>query len=187
MRGLPIYDAHTPVDVKDERAPAARRRFPLLLAPSSPRLPPRQSCRTSEEISAATAHRQRRVLFSTIVGYSAFYFVRKNLSVAMPGLQTDLGISKGDPAVLTLHGVLYGVSKFANGFLGDRTNARVFMAARLVLSAIANVFFGLSSAVVTLGLILDAQRLGAGDGVSPVRGLMAHWFSPKELATKFSI
>ena len=72
----------------------------------------------------------------------------------MPGLGKDLGIGKADLGLfLTLHGVLYGVSKFANGFLGDRTNARTFMATGLILSAIVNVCFGFSSAVVTLGLL----------------------------------
>jgi OPA family glycerol-3-phosphate transporter-like MFS transporter/OPA family sugar phosphate sensor protein UhpC-like MFS transporter len=178
----------TPVDVKDERAPAARRRFPLLLRAFEPAPAAETILQDPEEISAQYRAWQRRVLFSTIVGYSAFYFVRKNLSVAMPGLQTDLGISKGDLGLfLTLHGVLYGVSKFANGFLGDRTNARVFMAAGLVLSAIANVFFGLSSAVVTLGLIWMLNGWVQGMGFPPCARLMAHWFSPKELATKFSI
>jgi OPA family glycerol-3-phosphate transporter-like MFS transporter/OPA family sugar phosphate sensor protein UhpC-like MFS transporter len=140
------------------------------------------------QVKAQYRYWQRRILFSTIIGYAMFYFVRKNLSVAMPGMGKDLGISKADLGLfLTLHGVLYGVSKFANGFLGDRTNARTFMAAGLILSAIVNVCFGFSSAVVTLGLLWMLNGWVQGMGFPPCARLMAHWFSPKELATNFSI
>jgi OPA family glycerol-3-phosphate transporter-like MFS transporter/OPA family sugar phosphate sensor protein UhpC-like MFS transporter len=140
------------------------------------------------EIKAHYRYWQRRILFSTIVGYAMFYFVRKNLSIAMPALGRDLGISKVDLGLfLTLHGLLYGISKFANGFLGDRSNARTFMAAGLILSAIINVFFGFSSAVLTLGLLWMLNGWVQGMGFPPCARLMAHWFSPKELATNYSI
>ena len=37
---------------------------------------------------------QVRTLAGTMFGYAAFYFVRKNLSFAMPAMQADLQISK---------------------------------------------------------------------------------------------
>src|SRR4051794_38128645 len=77
---------------------------------------------------ASVAYWQRRILVSTIIGYALYYFVRKNLSVAMPAMEAD-GITKVQLGwFLTTHGVLYGVSKFANGIVGDRINARWFMA-----------------------------------------------------------
>ena len=55
---------------------------------------------------------QIRTLVATMFGYAAFYFVRKNLSFAMPAMQADLGITKADLGIfLTLHGLLYGVSQ----------------------------------------------------------------------------
>ena len=88
------------------------------------------------EIAAKYRHWQKRVLIFSIAGYATFYFVRKNLGVAMPLMGQRLGITKEDLGLfLTLHGVLYGVSKFANGFLADRANARTFMAVALIASA----------------------------------------------------
>jgi OPA family glycerol-3-phosphate transporter-like MFS transporter/OPA family sugar phosphate sensor protein UhpC-like MFS transporter len=131
---------------------------------------------------------QRRVLISSIIGYAVFYFVRKNLSIAMPLLERDLGISKSDLGLfLTLHGVLYGISKFANGFFGDRCNARAFMVVGLTASALMNVFFGLGSAVVTLGMVWMLNGWFQGMGFPPCARLMTHWFTPKEFATKFSV
>ena len=71
----------------------------------------------------------------------------------MPAMQADLGITKADLGLfLTLHGLLYGLSRFVNGMWADRANARYFMVAGLLLSVGANVFFGLSSAVLWFGV-----------------------------------
>lgn len=131
---------------------------------------------------------QRRVLTATIVGYAVFYFVRKNLPVAMPGMAAALHIDKTDLGLfLTLHGLLYGGSKFANGFLGDRANARAMMVTGLVASAVVNIFFGLSSAIVTLGVLWMINGYFQGMGYPPCARLTTHWFSPRELAMKMSI
>jgi phosphoglycerate transporter family protein len=162
--------------------------LPAVLSIFAPAPPAEIILKEPAEIKARYRYWQRRILFSTIVGYAMFYFVRKNLSVAMPGLGKELGISKADLGLfLTLHGLLYGVSKFANGFLGDRTNARTFMAAGLLLSAVVNLFFGFSSAVFTLGFLWMLNGWVQGMGFPPCARLMAHWFSPRELATNFSI
>jgi len=74
----------------------------------------------------------------------------------MPVMGKELGIGKDQLGLfLTLHGVIYGASKFANGFVGDRANARTFLATGLLLSALANVVFGLSSAVEAMFCDLD--------------------------------
>jgi sugar phosphate permease len=130
---------------------------------------------------------QRRILISSLIGYACFYLVRKNLGFAMPALERA-GITKSSLGLfLTLHGVIYGISKFTNGFLADRANARTFMVVALVLSAITNIFFGLSSAVMVLGSLWMVNGWFQGMGFPPCARLMTHWFSPKELATKMSI
>jgi len=140
------------------------------------------------EVTNQYRYWQKRVLFSSIIGYATFYFVRKNLSIAMPVMQSSLGFKKTQLGLfLTLHGVLYGVSKFANGFLGDRANARAFMAFGLGASALMNVLFGFNSAVVVLGMIWMANGWFQGMGFPPCARLLAHWFPPKQLASRMSI
>jgi sugar phosphate permease len=129
-----------------------------------------------------------RVLFASIIGYATFYLVRKNLPIAMPLMQADLHISKSDLGLfLTLHGVLYGVSKFANGFLGDRCNARALMVVGLAASAVMNLFFGFASAVATLGIVWMLNGWFQGMGFPPCARLLTHWFTPKQLPIKMSI
>ncbi len=141
-----------------------------------------------QELAQKYKHWQYRILFFSILGYAMFYFVRKNLGVAMPYMEKDLGITKTNLGLfLTLHGVIYGISKFGNGFLADRANAAVFMATALLASALLNVWFGLSSTVVIFGIIWMINGYFQGMGFPPCARLIANWFPPKELATKFSI
>ena len=82
----------------------------------------------SEAIESAFRSWRFRVLLVSIVAYAAFYFVRSNLDMAIPAMEKTLGITKAKLGLyITLHSLLYGVSKFVNGFLGDRCNARSFM------------------------------------------------------------
>jgi OPA family glycerol-3-phosphate transporter-like MFS transporter/OPA family sugar phosphate sensor protein UhpC-like MFS transporter len=71
--------------------------------------------------------------------------------------------------------------------IGDRVSAPLFMATGLLLSAVMNVAFGLSSAVVTLGVFWMINGWFQGIGFPPCARLLTHWFRPKELATKMSI
>jgi OPA family glycerol-3-phosphate transporter-like MFS transporter/OPA family sugar phosphate sensor protein UhpC-like MFS transporter len=141
-----------------------------------------------KEVERQYRYWRPRILIATIIGYALFYFVRKNLSIAMPAMEESLHISKKQLGMfLTMHGLLYGVSKFANGVLGDRANARWFLVLGLIISAAINVLFGLSSAVIAFGLFWMLNGWFQGMGFPPCARLMTHWFPPKELATKMSI
>ena len=142
----------------------------------------------SPETAKKFQYWQTRTIIATMVGYALYYFVRKNLSLAMPAMQTDLGITKIDLGIfLTLHSLIYGLSKFANGFIGDRVNARIFMVSGLVLSAVCNIVFGLSSAVMMFGLVWMLNGWVQGMGFPPCARLLTHWVPPHQLATKMSI
>jgi len=142
----------------------------------------------SDETAKRFRYWQTRTLIATMFGYAAYYLVRKNLSFAMPSMQADLGITKADLGLfLTLHGLLYGVSRFVNGMWADRANARNFMVAGLLLSVGANVFFGFSSTVLLLGVAWMINGWVQGMGFPPCCRLMTHWFPPGQLATKMSI
>ena len=83
------------------------------------------------QVDDATAKRfqswQFRSIVGVMIGYAIFYIVRKNLSMAIPGMEADpdLGFTKTDLGIfLTLNGVVYGISKFVNGFIGDRVSVQ---------------------------------------------------------------
>ena len=149
---------------------------------------------------------QWRVILSTMVGYSVYYFVRKNFSFAMPALGDEYGISNTSfGIILTLVGMIYGVSKFVNGVLSDRTNARWHLSFGLAVCVLLNVAFGWSdklSAMITghadgpdfvngmvavMAVLLVLNNIFQGCGFAPCNHLLAHWIHPKELATKTAI
>ena len=94
---------------------------------------------------------QWRTIFATMIGYAIFYFVRKNFSFAIPGLSAEYGITKTSfGIIMTLVTVVYGISRFLNGFMADRMNARYHMAVGLLLCAIANYAFGFGADISAL-------------------------------------
>jgi OPA family glycerol-3-phosphate transporter-like MFS transporter/OPA family sugar phosphate sensor protein UhpC-like MFS transporter len=150
--------------------------------------PPAPLIDDPETIRATYGFWRPRILITATFAYAVFYLVRKNLGGAIPAMEEDLGIDKESLGLfLTLHGVMYGVSKFFNGFVGDRSNARYFMALGLVLSAACNVAFGLSSAVVAMGSFWVLNGWVQGMGFPPCARTLSHWFSPSERPTMFGI
>lgn len=87
---------------------------------------------------------QWRTLIILMIGYALFYFVRKNFSIAMPALESELGLTKVQLGIfLTINGVIYGISRFVNGLLSDRSGSKKrIMAIGLLLSALVNVAIG---------------------------------------------
>ena len=149
---------------------------------------------------------QLRVLVMTMIGYTLFYFLRKNLSFAMPGLQQDYGITKTSFGLfLTLHGVVYGVSKYLNGIVGDRCNSRKFLCLGLFLCLLVNVAFGFGPVlasllcgsssgeafvtvlIVVLGVLWVANGLFQSMGFAPCAKLIAFWVPPQRLASMMGL
>ena len=144
---------------------------------------------------------QWRTIISTMIGYALFYFVRKNFSFAMPGLAAEYGISNTSFGVLmTIVGLVYGFSRYLNGIMADRTNARYHMSIGLFACALTSLAFGFAPKllgieigvaphilIVTFGILLVLNNIFQGSGFPPCARLLTHWIPPKELATKQSI
>ena len=131
---------------------------------------------------------QRGFLLCSIVAYAFCYVTRKNLSMAQPGMLEEGVISTyALGTIMTVHGVLYGLSRFVNGFWADRLNGRVFMAVGLALSAGMNFLFGCSSVTLCFAAFWILNGWTQGMGFPPCAKMLAHWIHPKELATKMSI
>ena len=147
-----------------------------------------------------------RTIIVLCVGYALYYFVRKNLGIAIPAMEAELGISKTQLGIfLTLHSIIYGFSRFVNGMLVDRFSKKRIMSLGLLLTCAVNLIICFSPKLNGMLNLLDAEgkaTLGLvyligslwvlngylqGMGVPPCMSLLAHWVKPTELATKQSL
>ena len=145
---------------------------------------------------------QYRTIIATMIGYALFYFVRKNFSFAIPGLSAEYGISNTSfGLIMTVVGLIYGLSRFVNGLIADRMNGRWHMSIGLFLCAVASIAFGFvpnmlgadwtytptSGLIVAFGVLLVLNNIFQGSGFPPCARLLTHWIPPHELATKMSV
>ena len=160
-----------------------------------------------EQTNRRFSRMQWRMLFATMIGYMLFYFMRKNFSFAMPGLQQDCGISKSMLGnFLFWGGIVYGLSKFVNGIVGDKMAPRKMLCFGLLACTLVNVAFGFAPQIAalfgydalggadaamplvwTFGLLLVLNQFFQGTGFPPCAKLIAFWIPPNELATKMSV
>ena len=160
----------------------------------------------NKQLNKKYRHWQWRTLITLMIAYMLYYFLRKNLSAVMPALESELGITKTELGLfLTLNGIIYGLSRFINGFIADRYSRRMLLAGGLILSSVVNLAIAFSPLLdgalnlldtegkATAGLVYIIGTLWVlngyihGMGYPPCANLMAHWFRPSELATKQSI
>ena len=159
-----------------------------------------------DNIKKKYLHWEWRTIIVLSIGYALFYFVRKNLSVAIPAMEQELGISKVQLGVfLTVNSIIYGFSRFINGMLVDRYSKKKIMALGLLLTCAVNLIICFSPKLNGMFNLLDAEGkatmglvylIGSlwvlngylqGMGVPPCVSLLAHWIKPTELSTKQSI
>lgn len=142
---------------------------------------------TAEEQTAFRRGQTKFILCSAIA-YAFFYLTRKNLSMAQPAMLEEGAISTyALGTMLTVHGVVYGLSRFVNGFWADRLNGRIFMTVGLALSALMNFLFGCSHLSLLFAAFWIVNGWTQGMGFPPCAKMLTHWIHPRELATKMSI
>ena len=84
-----------------------------------------------------------RMFIGMYLGYTIFYFTRKNISPALPLISDKLDIDIIQLGILSsVFYIVYGIGKFISGMFADRANIRMFMAIGLFLASIIHLFIG---------------------------------------------
>ena len=149
---------------------------------------------------------QWEMIIVSMVVYSIYYFVRKNFSIAMPGLTAEYGISNlSFGKIIAIGSLIYGSSRFINGFIVEKVSPKAYMALGLVLCAAANFCFGfgvdisylitgvregpqfVNMLVLVMGVTIILNQYFQGFGFPPMARMLPQWIAPGELATKMSI
>jgi len=129
-----------------------------------------------------------RILFTVVFGYAAYYILRQNYAYAIPGLAAEFGYTKAQLGMVSsAFFVVYGIGKFVNGYLSDRSDARYFISIGLLLSAIVSFFIGFSESLWVFGGLWVLNGWFQSMGWPPSARMISHWYSPKELGTKWAL
>jgi len=140
------------------------------------------------EVDRLYRHWRVRMLYGSMIAYGLFYFTRKNISVALPLLSKDLGYTNTELGLLgSLLYVSYAVGKVSFGFVGDRVDPRRFMAVGLLLSALMNIFFSLSTSLAFFAVFWFLNGIVQATGAPPCAKICVRWFSVSERGTKWGI
>src|SRR5437870_1162330 len=74
-----------------------------------------------------------RVMYAMTTGYALYYFIRKNISMAAKSITDEFHFTNTQwGLVLSSATIVYALSKFFSGLLGDRMNPRHLMAGGLL-------------------------------------------------------
>ena len=144
-----------------------------------------------DQIDAEYKSQRLKVFLGIFLGYAGYYLVRKNFSLVIPELENQ-GFSKGELGIaLSSVSIAYGLSKFIMGNFSDRSNARIFLAVGLVLSAATMIFMGVvpyaTSSIAIMFVLLFLNGWFQGMGWPPCGRVVVHWYSVKERGTMMSI
>ena len=127
-----------------------------------------------------------RVFFAAWTMYASLYLCRANVSVAVPELEKLLGGGSSTErsillvgAVLTGTKIAYGFGQLLNGWLCDRFGPRRVAAVGMLVSATANLAFGLAGSFPAFMGIWIANGVAQATGAPSRIKVLANWFPPQ--------
>lgn len=159
--------------------------------PPAPKAPVEES-----KVKKVYSSMRLRVFLGAFLGYAGYYLVRKNLSLAAPGMIDEGLLDKaGIGIAMSAVSIAYAFSKFIMGSISDRSDARKFLCVGLLLSSLAMIVAGvfpysassMAFNVATVFFLMLIVGWLSGMGWPPCGRIMAHWFSQNERSFKMSV
>lgn len=116
------------------------------------------------------------VIWILWVTYGAFYFCRQNISAAVPGIETELGYSKGQIGwILGGLKLAYAIGQLVNGQLAERLSPRQLLALGMFGSTALNVVFGFATGFHFLLFVWFCNGYCQALGWTPCMRVAANW------------
>ncbi|MCP5369683.1 MAG: MFS transporter [Rickettsiaceae bacterium] len=129
-----------------------------------------------------------RILIFIIIGYGAYYLCRQNFAMIIPALTEEFDYSKTQIGIiLSSASIIYGIGKFINGYISDRSNARYFMPIGLFISSMITFTLGFVESIYAIGFLWVANNWFQSMGWPPAARIISHWFAPSELGKKWAL
>ena len=158
---------------------------------------PRELIKDKFQIDRNYKRYRLQVFCSLYIGYVASYIGRKNFSIAMKSMGASLNLSNVTIGfMLSAFYITYGIGKFVNGMLADKSNARTLLSAGLVLAAGCLFGFAMCGSLGITSITLLAGGLcffwGANGWFQsmtfpPISKSLSYWFVKKERGVYWSV
>jgi len=122
------------------------------------------------------------LLGSLIIGYIGVYLCRKNLSVAIPLIGADFGVSREQVGTIASWStVAYAAGKFLFGPVIDRFGGRVCFLVSLLGVALFGLGGAFAPSLAALGAVYGAGRFSGAMAWGSMVKLVPGWFNDREL------
>jgi sugar phosphate permease len=120
--------------------------------------------------------------------YGSFYLNRLNIPPVIPLIMRDLDISHAQIGLITTFFFFtYSITQFPAGYLGYLSGHKRVIAIGALISAGANLLFGIGNSLTHLILCQGLNGLGQGGAWSPSVGIVVNWFNRMERGRVFGI
>ena len=116
------------------------------------------------------------------------YLDRQNLPVALSEVRKSIPVSDIQYGMInSIFLFAYGTMYALGGRLLDITGSRIGYAILIVWSSVANIFHGLVSSIMGLGIVRFLLGVGEGGAFPGSAKVVSEWFPAKERAFAFGI
>ena len=106
---------------------------------------PKPTIQDKKQIQKTYMFWRNSILITSYLIYIISYLGRKNFSIAMPFMESSIGITTKDQGlILAISSIVYGIGKFINGSIADRSNVRTLLPISLILANGFNVLVAIA-------------------------------------------
>ena len=122
-----------------------------------------------------TLSKQQNMMVGTLlVTYALYYLGRVNISMVLPALALDLGVSRAEVGALgTIFFWVYGIFHFISGEIGSHVSPFRLVSFGLLASAIVNLVFAFQSSLIVMLILWGLNGVAQSGGWSPMFRILA--------------
>ena len=117
---------------------------------------------------------QNMMVGALLVTYALYYLGRVNISMVLPALALDLGVSRAEVGALgTVFFWVYGICHFISGEIGSHVSPFRLVSLGLLASAIVNLVFAFQSSLLIMLILWGLNGVAQSGGWSPMFRILA--------------
>lgn len=125
-------------------------------------------------MQTSLSKQQNRMVGTLLATYALLYLGRVNISLVLPALALDLGVSRAEVGALgTVFFWVYGIFHFISGEIGSHVSPFRLVSLGLLASAIINLVFAFQSSLIIMLILWGLNGVAQSGGWSPMFRILA--------------